>query len=297
MKTRPLFGKVTIVGIGLLGGSLGLAIKKRRLAREVWGLARREQSRKKALKFKAVDQATLDLAAAVEGADLIVLATPVGGFTQILGALSLVAPRGCLVTDVGSVKGALVAQWEKASHPLAFVGSHPMAGSEKSGVEEARADLFQGTTCITTPTGRTSKDALKKVESLWRALGCRVIRLAPLGHDKKIGLLSHLPHAAAFSLMRAVGRGMSAGDWRLAGNGLRDTTRISGSDPAMWADIFLANRLEMKKDLEAFQNDLRVLLKCLSKNDRRGLLDFLGRSSRLRQALSRWGASKKRVGP
>jgi prephenate dehydrogenase len=279
------FGKVTIIGVGLLGGSLGLALKKKRLAKEVWGLARRESSRVKALKYKAVDHATLSLWEAAWNADLVVLATPITSFTQYLGMLSLLARRGCIVTDVGSVKGPLVSEWEAAAWPLPFVGSHPMTGSEKTGVAEARADLYRGATCVTTPTRKTSPRALASVEHLWKAVGCKVVRLGPREHDEKIGLVSHLPHAAAFSLVRAVSPGLRRQDWVLAGKGYRDTTRVGASDGGLWADIFLANRRVLLKGLKAYGRELEGLARLLERNDRPALRRLLDQAAEVRKKM------------
>lgn len=278
------FNKVAILGVGLLGGSLGLALKERGLAREVCGWGRREARLRKALQLGALDTATLDLGNAAGGADLVLLASPVESFIPLLKAVAKAAPKGCLVADVGSVKGDAPA-WARAAAPLAFVPCHPMAGSEKTGVEAARAGLFEKSACILTPLPSTPKPALLRMERLWKALGCRTRRMDPRRHDALIASLSHLPHAAAFSLVRAVARQAKPGDYALAGKGYRDTTRVGGSDAAMWAGIFLANRRNLIKGLDAYQRELSALRSLLAKGDAQALAACLGQASRLRQGL------------
>jgi prephenate dehydrogenase len=237
-----------------------------------------------ALQLGALDTATLQLENAVGGADLVLLASPVESFIPLLKAVAKAAPKGCLVADVGSVKGPAPA-WARAAAPLAFVPSHPMAGSEKTGVEAARAGLFERSACILTPLPGTPKAALLRVERLWKALGCHTHRMDPRRHDALIAALSHLPHAAAFSLVRAVARLAKAGDYALAGKGYRDTTRVGGSDAAMWAGIFLANRRNLIKGLGAYQRELAALQALLAKGDAQALAARLGQASRLRQSL------------
>jgi len=280
----PPFNKVAILGVGLLGGSLGLALKERGLAREVCGWGRREARLRKALELGALDTATLELENAVGGADLVLLASPVETFIPLLKAVAKAAPKGCLVADVGSVKGSARA-WARAASPLAFVPSHPMAGSEKAGVEAARADLFERSACILTPLASTPRAALGRVERLWKALGCHTRRMDPRRHDQLIAALSHLPHAAAFSLVRAVARQAKPGDYALAGKGYRDTTRVGGSEAAMWAGIFLANRRNLIKGLDAYLQELAALRRLLVKGKAPALAARLGQAARLRQSL------------
>jgi prephenate dehydrogenase len=277
------FGKVTILGVGLLGGSLGQALKKRRLASEVFGWGRNAGKLKLAKRLGALDAFSTDLAEACREAELIVLATPISTFEGLCRSVSRLAPKACLVTDVGSVKGGLVTRWEKACRPLTFVGSHPMAGSEKTGVAAARPNLFEKSVCITTPTPWVPRTALGRIEGLWKAVGCRVVRLKPAEHDRKIGLLSHLPHAAAFALVAASAAGLKRGDHGLAGNGFRDTTRVGASDAGIWSDIFLGNRAEMLKALSEYQRVLSGLAAKLKKGDAKGLWQFLHQASETRQ--------------
>lgn len=248
--------KLVIIGVGLLGGSIGLAARRRRLAGEVWGFGR-DLGRLNAAKRKGcLTHATTDLAAACRGADLMVLCTPFTLFESLLRKISGCAPKGCLVTEVGSVKGRAVALWERAASPLAFIASHPMAGSENTGAAHAQAGLFEAAPCIITPTRRSAPKAKAAVAAFWRALGCRVCFKSPAEHDQLIGRFSHLTHALAFALSSAAGRGLKKADFALAGPSYWGNTRIAASDPQLWADIFDYNRAVVAKEVDAAISEL-----------------------------------------
>lgn len=281
------FKKAVILGVGLLGGSLGQALKQRKLASTVWGWGRDPKKLALARRLGALDRGTTSLAEACAGADLIVLATPITAFRGLLKEVSGLAPSSCLVTDVGSVKGSLVADWEKDSWPLTFVPSHPMAGSEKTGVAAARPSLFEGSVCITTPTPRTPRPALLRIEKLWKDVGATVVRLGAAEHDRKIGALSHLPHAAAFALVRAAARDIRGKDWGLAGNGFRDCTRVAASDAGLWADILLANRRSLSAAMKAYRGELESIERFLKSNDRGRLTAYLEKAARLRRLMNK----------
>lgn len=231
--------RLTIIGLGLLGGSIGLAVRKRLSGCRITGCAHRDKSLIEAQKRGAVDDWTLDLGVAVGDADLVVLCMPV---SQIPGWTERLSPhlkRGAIITDVGSTKQAIVDAGERWVRPPAhFVGSHPMAGSEKTGVAVARADLFQGATCIVTRTAQTDASSADVVERFWQALGCRVVRHSPSDHDRLVALISHLPHAAAAALVAV----QDAASLDLHGKGFLDSTRIAAGDPELWRDIFTDNR-------------------------------------------------------
>ena len=196
------FRKITIVGVGLLGGSLGLAIKRRRLADEVAGFVRRVGSLAECKKAKAVDSCTRDLKEAIVDADLIVLCTPLAQVLPLLKEMLPAVKRGAIITDVGSVKTTVVKDLESltAKAGAHFIGSHPMAGAEKTGVAAARADLFANAVCVVTPTPRSNRVALSQTEQFWKAVGARVLRLAPELHDELVSRSSHLPHVVAAEL-------------------------------------------------------------------------------------------------
>jgi len=270
--------KITIVGVGLLGGSLGLAIKRRRLAAEVAGYVRRAATGRECERVGALDYATTDLLAAVSGADLVILCTPLAQMQPLVKPVLPALKRGAIVTDVGSVKGSVVKELESlvAKAGAHFVGSHPMAGSEKTGVSAAREDLFNGAACVTTPTKRTNTAALRKVEQFWKAMGCRMLRLSPVEHDQLVSRSSHLPQLVAATLARLVlspksPRAQSA----LCAGGFRDTTRIASGSPEMWRDIALANRTQLDRALTRFIGELRGLQALLRRDEAARLYEFL----------------------
>lgn len=270
------FNKVTIIGVGLIGGSIGLAIKKRRLAKEVAGVFRRKSTLKAALTRKAVDKGYMTVEEGIKGADLIIVATPVSKIVEILNKVMKNAPRGVVVTDVGSTKKWIVANAEKFSRPWAasFVGSHPMAGSEASSVEFARADLIEGSPCIVTKTTQTERRALKKVSDLWKSLGGHVKVMTPAEHDRSVALISHLPHIVAFGLAGAI----PEKELVYAAEGFKDTTRVASSDPHLWADIFLTNKEEALKACRMFEGSYKGILRALAKDDYKGMVKVLRRA-------------------
>jgi prephenate dehydrogenase len=271
------FRKVTIVGVGLLGGSLGLAIKKRRLADEVVGYVRRKASILECKKAGAVDSSTTDLHEAVKDADLIVLCTPLAQMLSLLKEMRPSIKRGAIITDVGSVKATVVKQLEPlvAKTGAHFVGSHPMAGAEKTGVAAARQNLFENAVCVLTPTRKSNKAALKKTEQLWKAVGARVMRLAPELHDQLVSRSSHLPHVAAATLAKLVlDPKHPKSQPLLCANGFRDTTRIASGSPEMWRDIAVANRKNLSKALDTFIRELKNFQKTLNGGDEKAAEKF-----------------------
>jgi prephenate dehydrogenase len=279
------FRKITIVGVGLLGGSIGLAIKRRKLAREVAGFVRRTASLKDCEKAGAVDFATTDLLAAVSDADLVILCTPLSQMQSRVRQMLPALKRGAIVTDVGSVKASVVRELElliqkSGAH---FVGSHPMAGAEKTGVKAACADLFVNAVCVVTPTKKTNQAALKKVERFWRAVGSRGLELTPEIHDALVSRSSHLPHVVAVTLASHVlNPAQPKHQATLCANGFRDTTRIASSSPKMWRDIALANRKNIGKSLDAFIADLKKFRRALKKRDMKAITTFFEMAKRRR---------------
>jgi len=271
------FRKITIIGVGLLGGSIGLAVRRRKLARQIAGFVRRRASLKDCERAGAVDFATTDLLAAVWDADLVILCLPLSQMRSRVREMLPALKRGAIVTDVGSVKASVVRELESlvAKAGAHFVGSHPMAGAEKTGVSAARADLFVNTVCVMTPAKKTNPAALKKVEQFWRAIGSRVLRLTPEIHDSLVSRSSHLPHIIAATLASHVlnpahPRHQAA----LCANGFRDTTRIASGSPEMWRDIALANRKNLAKSLDAFIADLQKFRRVLKKADAKTMAKF-----------------------
>jgi prephenate dehydrogenase len=272
-----LFRKITIIGVGLLGGSIGLAVKRRKLARQTAGFVRRAARLKDCERAGAVDFATTDLLAAVWDADLVILCTPLAQMRSRVREMFPALKRGVIVTDVGSVKASVVRELESLVQKSGahFVGSHPMAGAEKTGVSAARADLFADAVCVVTPTKKTNPVALKKVEQFWNAVGSRVLELKPEIHDELVSRSSHLPHVVAAVLASHVlGPAQPKHQASLCANGFRDTTRIASGSPEMWRDITLANRKNLCRSLDAFIADLQKFQRLLKKGDAKALGKF-----------------------
>lgn len=284
----PTERSIAILGPGLLGGSLALAIKQAWPTVEVrlWG--RRAEAVAEVQRLGIADFATTDAGAVVQNVSLVVLATPVVVMEQVsIGLKGRLAPDA-VVTDVGSVKGSVVSVLEPlfASAGVPFVGSHPMAGSEQTGIAAARADLFAGATCIVTPTLQTQPAALARVQAFWSALGCRLLSMNVQEHDRKVARISHLPHAAAFALVRAALQADPTAA-ECAGNGFRDTTRIAGSDPDLWSGILLENQAEVVAALQDAVTDLQDLLAIVRGADKELLRQYIAKAQELKRASRR----------
>jgi len=277
---------LAIVGVGLLGGSVAKAARAAALARTIVGVGRDRARLDAALADGGLDRATTDLVTGVRGADFVLLAAPVLAIEALLEGVWRAAPDGATLTDVGSTKSVIVRRAEELAtgRTLAFVGSHPMAGSEQSGYGAARADLFQGATVLVTPTDRTEPRALKTVAGFWEALGARVSALEPEAHDTAVAAISHLPHAVADALMDAVAR-FAPEALEFAARGFKDTTRIAASDPDMWADIFVANRAALAASLDAFRRALGELERAVAAGSREEIRAVLARVKAAREAL------------
>lgn len=279
---------IAILGPGLLGGSLALAIKQAWTDLEVRMWGRRAEAVAEVLRLGIADFASTDAGVVVQNASLVVLATPVVVMEQVSIALKGSLASDAVVTDVGSVKGSVVSVLEPlfAGAGVPFVGSHPMAGSEQTGIAAARADLFAGATCILTPTPQTQPAALARVQAFWSALGCRLLSMNLQEHDRKVARISHLPHAAAFALVRAALQADPTAA-ECAGNGFRDTTRIAGSDPDLWSGILLENQAEVVAALQDAVTDLQDLLAIVRGADKEQLRHYIAQAQELKRASRR----------
>lgn len=278
------FNKVAIIGVGLIGGSIGLAIKKKRAAKQVIGIFRHDETRRKALKRKAVDQASMSIAAAVREADLIIVASPVHAIPKLIKEASKYARPGTIITDVGSTKGWIVNEVEKnlpRQRKIYFVGSHPMAGSEHTSVMFARANLLENAPCIVTKTASTDKMALRKVLNFWKTLGARTSVMSPAQHDSSVSLISHLPHIMAFGLAGAV----PEKELQYAAEGFKDTTRVAGSDPKLWADIFLTNKKEIVRAGRLFEKYYKSIISAIAKGEYLKTVSILNKAKSKREKL------------
>ncbi|NLE64355.1 MAG: prephenate dehydrogenase/arogenate dehydrogenase family protein [Elusimicrobia bacterium] len=279
---RTLFRQVAIIGTGLVGGSIGIAMRKGKLAGKVIGCARHEATLKTAEVIGAIDAGTTSLQKAVYGADLVILAAPVQVIMDQIKEVGRYLRRGTIVTDVGSSKVAVVDLAHKHfPEHVFFVGSHPMAGSEKSGIQHARADLLKGASCLMTPTEKTNRQARDKVRQLWEKLEMTVQSLAPAQHDQIMAQVSHLPHVVAFALMHSIQEDALC----YASTGLKDTTRIAASCPRMWTDISLSNSRDLLKAIDEMVRNLSEFRKDLIEKDASALEQFVAKANVRRAKL------------
>jgi prephenate dehydrogenase len=267
--------RVAIVGVGLIGGSIGLALRERRLASEVVGVGRNQTSLSKARQLGAVDRFSTDIQEGVADANFIIVCTPVDTIAEFVHRISTMCRSDALITDAGSTKEAIVSAIERqqAGQPRGpyFVGSHPLAGDHRTGVEFARADLLGGRKVIVTPTAKSDRNALAKVGDFWTSLGAVVMEMSPAEHDAALAATSHLPHLVAFALTAATPQDLLP----LAASGWRDTTRIAGGDPNMWRPIFTANRAHVLAALERFEGLVGEMRSALATGDERRLMQIL----------------------
>jgi prephenate dehydrogenase len=262
------FGTAVIVGVGLIGGSIALALRRLKLASHIIGVGRNPASLAEAVGLGAIDSGTTELETAAADADLIVVCTPVNRIAADVIRAAAAARFDVLLTDVGSSKRQIVDQVER--HPRAsgvFVGAHPLAGSERRGVAHARADLFDNRVCVITPTPRTPLERTHETLALWTSLGCRVIEMSPAEHDEILAYTSHLPHAVAAALAASV-----PAEWLpLAAGAYRDGTRVAAADTELWAAIFRENRGPMLKALATLQNCLDAFKYALMTDDEQAI--------------------------
>lgn len=268
---------LTIIGVGLIGGSIARKAKEKKLANKIVGFSRRKSSLDKALKSKAIDEGVFSFDKAVCDAEVVIIATPVSLIPSFLKKCRRYCKTECIITDVGSTKVEIVNYADKIfDKDVFFVGGHPMAGSEKKGFEFSKADLFENSICFLTKSIKTSNAALKKIELLWKQLGAKPVIVSPENHDSIVAQISHLPHIAAVSLINSA-------DWssvKFAGNGFRDTTRIASSDADIWLDIFFANQNNILKTIDKFIENLEQI-KDKIKNKKRTELRRLLEKARL----------------
>jgi prephenate dehydrogenase len=273
-----LFKIVAIIGVGLIGGSMALDMKRKGLAKKVVGVSRHRKSIELARKTGAIDSGAqrLDI---IKGADLVILATPVNTILNSADAISKLISRDCIVSDVGSTKKEIVSKLDKVFPH--YIGSHPLAGSEKRGIINALPGMFKNSLCIITPTKKTNSQAQKKIKRLWNQLGAEVVVLRPDIHDKILSLVSHLPHALAFSLINSI----PSRYLKLGANSLKDATRIAVSDSQLWSDIFLSNRKNILHSIASFQKSLSRIKSAINKRDKKALIKILADAKNKREIL------------
>lgn len=282
------YDTVAIVGVGLIGGSIGLAMRERKLARRIIGVGRRQTSLDAARQVGAIDQGVTNLAAGVAEAQLLIVATPVDKIAERIVQASALVPPDCLITDAGSTKEEIVAKVDAALAARRggprFVGSHPLAGDHRTGPEHARADMFEGRTVVITPTEATRPAAITEVSGFWQSLGANVTSMMPAKHDAALAITSHLPHLVAVALAAST----PAEFLPLTASGWRDTTRIAGADAKIWQPIFAANRDSVLDALDVLSQTLAGLRESLEQGDYETLvatLEAAAKKKRDRDAL------------
>jgi len=284
--------QVSIIGLGLLGGSVALAVRQRLPGTAVIGYSHRPATRRRAKALGIVVQTAGSLKAAVAAADLVVLATPIFTFEKYFVDLSGIVPPDCIITDVGSTKVLphLWADKRLAGH-VRYVGSHPVAGSEQRGVEFARDDLFDQARCILTTTAATDRDAVRVLRSFWSALGCSVRVMSPVEHDRVFANISHLPHVMAAGLVNA----SDEDELMFAGKGFLDSTRIASGPPTIWTDVLLANRENIAEGIDRAIAELAKLRAAIRKGKRQQIEQLLEAACKKRATLVKYKIRKKEL--
>ena len=282
------FNKISIIGVGLIGGSLGLALKEKNPNFKIVGIDK-QQIIEKAIARDAIDEGTVNLEEGIKEADIVIIATPVKTILDLLPKINPFLKKGCLVTDAGSTKGQIVERANKVlSKDVFFIGGHPMAGSEKCGIEEADSHLFQDRTYILTPTKKSNLIAIEKIFSLIKMIDANRLILDPLEHDRIVGAVSHLPQIIAVSLINTIGelalRGNNTNHFKAIGEGFKDMTRIASSPYKIWEDICETNQENILKMIQEFRNYLEVIEDKL-KNDPSSLKEEFQKASKLRESI------------
>jgi prephenate dehydrogenase len=284
--------QVSIIGLGLLGGSVALAVRQRMPGTAVIGYSHRPATRRRARTLGVVAETAGNLKTAVANADVVVLATPIFTFEKYFMDLSELVPHGCIITDVGSTK-VLPHVWAEkrlAGH-VRYVGSHPVAGSEQRGVEFARDDLFDQARCILTTTPATNHDAVKALKRFWSMLGCSIRVMTPAEHDRVFANISHLPHVMAAGLVNA----SDEEEMMFAGKGFLDSTRIASGPPSVWTDVLLANRANIADGIDRAIAELSRLRAAIKSGKRRQIEQLLEAARRKRATLVKYKIRKKEL--
>ena len=280
-----LFEKVAIIGLGLIGGSLARALRRASLCNRITGYGRREAALQQAVEQGIIDRYSLDVREAVRGADVVVLATPLSTTETLLRTMNDELKPGCIITDVGSAKGVVVAA---ARNALAgrlpfFVPAHPIAGTEQSGVEASFAELFEDHVVIITPLAETDRGATDKIAALWRGTGARVVELDVEHHDEVLAATSHLPHVLVYTLIDCLARMQDKEEiFAYAAGGFADFTRVASSSPEMWRDICLANSTSLLAVLDRFERRLDGVRQAIAAGDGGKLVEIFSRAKQAR---------------
>ncbi len=284
-----MIGRLCIVGVGLIGGSLARALREAGTVKEIVGSSRNAEHLQRAVDLGVIDSFDTDLSEAVRGADMVFVSVPLGAMRNVFALLRDSLEPGAVLTDAGSAKGGVVADVKQVfgKVPAAFVPGHPIAGTENSGVEASFADLYRGRRVILTPLPETDDEALQMVRSMWEAAGAVVSEMEVVHHDEILAATSHLPHMLAFALVESLARMSEQREiFEYAAGGFRDFTRIASSDPVMWRDICLANREALLLVMERFQADMAVLGNAIRDRDETRILQIFQQAKSARDAFA-----------
>lgn len=291
MKDFGNFKNVLIIGLGLIGGSLALSLKNEGFKGKIYGFDLNKERIKKALELNAIDEG-FDKFEDInwQDIDLVILATPVKTFENIAKQIKPFLNKDTIISDVGSVKGELVLKISKILQPNIFVGVHPIAGTEKEGIENAVVGLFKGARLIITPSENINQDILKRIEKFWKDLGSKVEIMEPYLHDFVFASVSHLPHAVAFALVDALinlSKETGIDLFKYPGGGFKDFTRIAASSPTVWKDIFLENKKDVLHTIDEFIKSMNKLKEAIEKEDEEKILNILSESREKRLSLEK----------
>jgi len=286
---KQLFKKITIIGLGLIGGSIGLALKRAGSTAQLIGAARSQKTLDVALERNLVERVEIDIVKSVEDADLVILATPLSSFKKIIFEVSHNLKPGCIVTDTGSSKLKVIEELSNViPMGVSFIPGHPIAGTELSGPEAGFAELFDDRWCVLTPTEDTNKDALNSIRLLWEEMGSKVEIMNPEHHDRVLAITSHIPHLIAYNIVGTANDLANVTNKEVvkySAGGFRDFTRIAASDPKMWRDIFLYNDEAVLEMLSFFSKDLMKLKKAIEEKDSDLLQTFFENTREVRKNI------------
>jgi cyclohexadieny/prephenate dehydrogenase len=287
--SKPLFEQVALIGIGLVGSSLARVLRRDSPATRIVACARRAETLATARRLGIADETTDDPAAAVAGADLVVIATPLSAYAEIGRRIAPALRDGAIVTDVGSVKGVAIRDLQPVlPSRVHFVPGHPVAGTEHSGPEAGFAEMFRDRWCILTPPPQTAPEAVARIKALWELAGMRVVEMEAEHHDKVLAVTSHLPHLIAYTIVGTateLGHDLQSEVIAFSAGGFRDFTRIAASDPVMWRDIFLANREAVLELLQRFSEDLTALQRAIRRGEGHTLEERFARTRAIRRSI------------
>lgn len=287
--SEPVFNRVALIGLGLIGSSIAWAVRRAGAAEEIIGYANSEATRNRAAELGFCDRITASAADAVEGADLVILCVPVGAYGQVTGEIAPALAKGAIISDVGSVKQAVIeAMQPHLPDHVHFIPAHPLAGTEHSGPDAGFAELFDNRWCILTPLEGTEPQALARLRAFWESLGARVEAMDPAHHDLVLAVTSHVPHAIAYTMCGVADDMARVTDQEVvqySAAGFRDFTRIAASDPVMWRDVFLANKGATIEILGRFVEELMTLQRAIRTGDGDHLLAYFTRTRAIRRSI------------